>query len=36
MVKYLKIQYWLLVYRTSFTVFSGDINLKKKALKMTT
>ena len=31
-MKYLKIKYRLLVYFTSFTVYSGDI--KKKALKM--
>ena len=33
MMKYLKIQYRLLVYFTSFTVCSGDI--KKKTMKMT-
>ena len=32
MMKYLKMEYKLLVYLTSFTVFSGYI---KKALKMT-
>ena len=32
MMKYLKIKYRLLIYLTSFTVFSGDIK-KKKALK---
>ena len=38
MMKYIKIKYRLLVYLTSFTVFSGDIKKKKKkkkALKMT-
>ena len=33
MIRYLNFIYRLLVYLTSFTVFSGDI--KKKALKMT-
>ena len=37
MIKYLLILYRLLVYLTSFTVFSGEIKKKKKkkALKMT-
>ena len=34
-MEYLKIYYRLLVYLTSFTVGSGDIKKKKKALKMT-
>ena len=38
MMKYIEIKYRLLVYLTSYTVFSGDIkktseNEKKKALK---